>query len=264
MDWRVKVWGVRGSFPRPEPAYLQYGGNTSCISLERGGRLTVLDAGSGLPCLARELADRKLGRLDIFISHAHLDHVLGLFCFPPLHDPDMEIHLYGGAGLQKSLETLIGPPYWPLGLRGCQARVDFHELTPGARFCMGGLSGYTIAGNHPGESLLCRLEEDGKSLVYALDCETEETVFERLSRFSRGTDLLIWDASYTRADKRLGWGHSTWEEGLALCREAGAKRVLMTHYSQDYPDQFLRERELEAQKAGRACIFAREGMVLDL
>jgi len=264
MDWRVKVWGVRGSAPRPDPAYFQYGGNTSCISLERDGELAVLDAGSGLSRLAQDLTGREARRLDIFISHPHFDHVMGLFCFPPLHDRDVEIHLYGGAGLRKSLETLIDPPYWPLGLRDCMARLSFHELRPGERFQMGGFSGATTVGNHPGGSLLCRLEADGKGIVYALDCETDGDVFDRLSKFSLGADLLVWDASYTQADKRLGWGHSTWEEGLALCRAAGVKRVLMTHYSQEYTDQFLREQELKAQKADRACIFAKEGMVLDL
>ncbi len=264
MNWRIKVWGVRGSAPRPEPAYLQYGGHTSCISLERDGEAAVLDAGSGLPRLVGEPSVREAKRLDIFISHLHFDHVMGLFCFPPVHDPDREIHLYGGAGLQKGLETLVGPPYWPLGLRGCKAHLYFHELRPRERFRMGGFSGYTMAGNHPGGSLLCRLEADGKSLVYTLDCETDETMFRRLSEFSRGADLLIWDASYTRGDKRPGWGHSTWEEGLALRRDAGARRVLMTHYSQEYSDPFLQEQEREAQKACRACIFAREGMVLDL
>jgi len=247
-----------------EPAYLQYGGNTSCISLERSGELVVLDAGSGLSCLARELAGREIGRLDIFISHSHIDHIMGLFCFPPLHDPDTEIHFYGGAGLEKSLETLIDPPYWPLGVRDSRDHLHFHELRPGEPFRMGSFSGIAEAGNHPGGSLLCRLEADGKRLVYTLDCETDGDMFDRLTDLSRGADLLIWDASYTRADKRPGWGHSTWEEGLALCAAAGARRVLMTHYSQEYRDRFLREQELKAQKAGSACIFAREGMVLDL
>jgi len=264
MDWHIRLWGVRGSMPRPGPAYLRYGGNTACISLERDGELAVLDAGSGLSRLADGLAGRGSGRFDIFISHLHLDHVMGLFCFPPLHDPGAEIHLYGGPGLQKSLETLIGPPYWPLGLGDCEARLFFHELRPGESFQMGGLSGYTQAGNHPGGSLLCRLEAEGRSLVYALDCETDEAVFDRLSEFSRGAGLLIWDASFAPGEKKLGWGHSTWEEGIALGRAAGAERVLMTHYAQEYTDQFLREQELEAQRASRACIFAREGMVIDL
>jgi len=260
MDWRVTVWGVRGSMPRPEPAYLQYGGNTVCVSVERDGDVAILDAGSGLSALARKLAEGGPRRLDLFISHLHLDHVVGLFSFPPLFDPNVELHLYGAAGLQAGLETLYGPPYWPLGLGDCGARLRFHELRPGERFQMGAFSGYTTAGNHPGGSLLCRLEADGKRLVYTLDCEMDEEVSRRLTEFSRQADLLIWDASYTQRDKRPGWGHSTWEEGADLCRRAGAKRVLMTHYAQEYQDAFLREQEARAD----GCIFAKEGMALTL
>lgn len=264
MEQQVKVWGVRGSMPQPGPAYLQYGGHTACISLEREGELAVLDAGSGLSCLAKELEGKALRRLDLFLSHPHFDHMMGLFTFPLLHDPGMELHLYGGTGLQKNLETLIDPPYWPVGMRDCEARLFYHELRPGEQFRMGSFRGTVAAGNHPGGSLVCRLEADGKSLVYTLDCETDEAMFARLTEFSRGADLIVWDASYTRADKRPGWGHSTWEEGIALRRAAGAGRVLMSHYSPDYTDPFLQEQELEAQRADRTCIFAREGMVLDL
>jgi len=262
MDWQVKVWGVRGSIPRPEAAYLQYGGNTTCFSVERDGALAILDAGSGLRGLAEELAGRELRRLDLFVGHPHLDHIMGLVCFPPLQDPRVELHLYAGPGVRESLETLVNPPYWPVGLRDCRDHVRFHELRAGERFRMGGFDGCTMEGNHPGGSLLCRLEADGKRLVYGLDCEMDEAVFRRLSEFSQGADLLIWDACYTRTDKRVGWGHSTWEEGLALRRAAGVGRVLMAHYSPDYTDAFLREREAEAGEA--ACIFAREGMVLDV
>jgi len=260
MDWHVKAWGVRGSIPRPEAAYLQYGGNTTCFSVERAGELVILDAGSGLCGLAEEL--RGLRRLDLFISHPHLDHIMGLPCFPPLQDPEVELHLYAAAGVRESLETLVNPPYWPVGLRDFREHVHFHELRAGERFQIGGFSGRTMEGNHPGGSLLCRLEADGKSLVYTLDCEVNEAVLRRLTEFCQGADLVIWDACYTPADKRLGWGHSTWEEGLALRRAAGAGRVLMAHYSQEYTDSFLREQETRAGEA--ACIFAREGMVLDV
>ena len=86
----------------------------------------------------------------------------------------------------------------------------------------------------------------------------------RLEEFALDNALPIWDANFTQADKRPGWGHSTWEEGLALGRAAGAGRILMTHYSRDYTDAFLREQERLAQEQDGACLFAREGMVIDL
>lgn len=262
QTWRITIWGVRGSAPRPSRSCMEYGGNTVCITLEYQGRTVILDAGTGLTSLGRHLCDRKgTRRLDILLSHFHMDHVLGLFSFRPLFDPDMEIHLYGGKGLAQYLNTLIGPPFWPVGVQDVPARLEFHEIQPGGSFDLDGLSVSTLAGNHPGGSLLYRLEGGGKCLTYALDCETDGQTGPALTGFAQGSDVLIWDATYTRADLRSGWGHSTWEQGLELGRAAEAGLVLMTHYSWDYSDEFLRRQEALAGQDG-ICRFAREGMVI--
>ena len=263
-EWRVTIWGVRGSAPRPSRSCMEYGGNTVCTALKHDGHTVILDAGMGLAPLGQALAERKdIKRLDILLSHPHLDHVLGLFSFQPLFDPDMEIHLYGGEGLAKHLETLFGPPFWPVGIRDVPARLEFHEIQPGDCFGLDGLSVSTIAGNHPGGSILYRLDGGGNRLTYALDCEAQEEILPALGEFAQGSDLLIWDAAFTRLDLRPGWGHSTWAQGLELGRAAKAGQVLMTHYSWDYSDEFLRRQEKEAAKDG-ICRFAREGMVVAL
>lgn len=264
QEWSVTVWGVRGSAPRLSAGCVEYGGNTACISLEYGDRAVVLDAGTGLSPLGQALAGRReIRRLDILLSHLHMDHVLGLFSFRPLFDSGMDIHIYGAAGLARGLEALIGPPYWPLRLGDFPARPAFHELQPGDSFGLDGLEVSTMAGNHPGGSILYRLDGGGKSLTYALDCEADGQTFPALTRFARGSGLLIWDASFTAADLRPGWGHSTWEQGLELGRAAGAGQVLMTHYSWEYTDAFLRRQEELACRDG-LCRFAREGMVIVL
>ena len=89
-------------------------------------------------------------------------------------------------------------------------------------------------------------------------------MFDRLKRFSQGSDLLIWDASYIETDKHPGWGHSTWAEGLELGRSAGVKQILMTHYSREYTDTFLQKQEQIARQRDSLCRFAREGMVICL
>ena len=91
----------------------------------------------------------------------------------------------------------------------------------------------------------------------------DQDMHTALAHFAQNADLLIWDASFAPGDLIKGWGHSTWEEGLALGRQAGAKRVLMTHYAQSYSDVFLSEQEALGGTDGR-CLFAREGMVLRL
>lgn len=264
--WKITVLGVRGSLPVPDRQFLEYGGNTSCIAVEHGGGLLCLDAGSGLSGLDRLLEERK--RLDLLISHVHLDHIIGLLGLHALFRPGLEVHLYGeardGVSFRRRLDSFAGRPYWPVCVSEFSSRPQFHELRPGDRLHLCGIEISTLRGNHPGDSLLYRLDGQGRSLTYALDCEMDKETFSALEDFARGTDLLIWDAAYTAADRRPGWGHSTWEEGLAAGRAAGAKRVLMTHYCREYNDQFLREQELAAQKADGSCIFAREGMVIEL
>lgn len=263
-EWRITVWGVRGSAPRPSPECMEYGGNTVCTALEHDGHTVILDAGTGLAPLGQALAERKeIKRLDVLLSHLHLDHVLGLFSFQPLFDPGTEIHLYGGEGLAKHLEALFGSPFWPVGIRNVPARVEFHEIQPGDCFRLDSLSVSTMAGNHPGGSILYRLEAGGKRLTCALDCEADRQVLSALAEFARGSDLVIWDATFARPDLRPGWGHSTWEQGLELGRAAKAGQVLMTHYSWNYSDEFLRRQEEEAAKDG-VCRFAKEGMVIAL
>lgn len=262
--WKVTVWGVRGSLPRPSPACMEYGGNTACIALEQKGHILVLDAGTGLLSLGQALASQKnIKRLDILLSHFHIDHVMGLYAFPPFFDPDREIHLYGGTGLARYLETLVGPPFWPLGIHGSPAKVSFHEIQPKDSFCLDGLTVCTMAGNHPGGSLLYRIDGSGKRLTYALDCEAGGPVFSSLAEFAHKSDLLVWDASFTSLDLRPGWGHSTWEQGLELGCAAQARQVLMTHYSWDYLDELIRCQEMQAGQEG-ICRFAKEGMVITL
>lgn len=263
---KLTVWGVRGSFPVAEPEFLEYGGNTTCLSAELEGGTVILDAGSGLARLGQRLKGTK--RIDILLSHLHLDHVMGLAAFSPLYEAGTQVHFYGearaGVSLRQQLEALIGPPYWPVGLSQVRAGLHYHELQPGAHISLAGTQISALRGCHPNESLLYRLEAGGHSLVYALDCETSGPMFDALADFARGASLIVWDASFVREDLRPGWGHSTWEQGLALRRAANAEQILMTHFHQNYTDQFLREQERLARRADGACLFAKEGMVIQL
>ena len=261
----VTVLGTRGSFPMTGGDFLEYGGNTSCFLADLGGETVILDAGSGLASLGNSVplpGGRR--RVHVLLSHLHLDHIMGFFSFPLFYDRSAEISLYGDTGLRSRLGAVLGPPYWPLGLEDFPARVEVRELAPGARLTLGnGVSVSTLRGNHPGDSLLYRLEEGGKTIVYALDCEMDENTRTALTRFARNADLLIWDATFAPGELKKGWGHSTWQEGLALGGEAGVKRVLMTHYAQTYSDRFLWEQEQLAAADSR-CLFAKEGMVISL
>lgn len=265
--WNLTAWGVRGSMPAAGREYVEYGGNTSCISVECGEDLVVFDAGSGLQQLGAHLGAHK--RIDLFLSHMHIDHLMGLFVFAPLHDAGTELHLYGeargGISFQQQLKTLIGPPYWPLSLESFKARIILHETEPDRQIVLpGGETVRTMRGNHPNTSLMYRLESLTRSVVYTLDCELTDTLRPELIRFCRDADVLVWDASFTHEDlaKCPGWGHSSWEQGVGLRREARAKQVLMCHYSQNYTDSFLKSQEALAVQSDPSVCFAKEGMAI--
>lgn len=268
METTLTIWGVRGAFPVANRRFLDYGGNTSCIALRRGDQMLCLDAGSGFVELCRHMEGVR--RLDILIGHVHMDHVLGLYNLSACPCP--EIHIYGearqGIPFETQVRSLTNRPYWPVEIGDMSDRVHIHQIGEGAAWELPwgeeAIRVSTLRGNHPNECTLYQLEWAGRRLVYVVDCEMSPAMETALAGFARGCSLLIWDANFVRADKRVGWGHSTWEEGLAMAQAAGAEQVLMTHYSTHFTDEFIREQEALAKARCSFCQFAREGMVIAL
>jgi uncharacterized protein YdhG (YjbR/CyaY superfamily) len=131
---RVKVWGARGSVPTPGPSTNRYGGNTSCLQVTLSdGRLLVLDAGSDIRALGLRLAGRAR-RIDILLTHLHLDHIHGLMFFAPLFTPDAEIVIWGppdAETLRERLARYLSPPLTPLHLHELRARISFRACPKG-------------------------------------------------------------------------------------------------------------------------------------
>lgn len=93
---KVRIWGCRGSLPTPGRETVGYGGNTSCVEVAlENGDVLVLDAGSGIRRLGLELLERGIRRLDLLLTHLHLDHVEGLRFFAPLFDARVRLVIWG-------------------------------------------------------------------------------------------------------------------------------------------------------------------------
>ena len=266
----LRVWGTRGSFPAAGKQYMRYGGNTSCFSVEYGGCLFILDAGSGLAVLGEQLKKRAdIRDIHIFLSHLHIDHVIGLYPFLAMaaDRQTVQIHLDERSAEGGGLSRLIGRPYWPYSIG--EAGIGLSPFGPGTALHIetdaGAVDVSTMSGTHPGGCCWYRLQFGDKSAAYLLDCETGDDIEGKLTDFVSGADLMVWDAHFAPGKVRKGWGHSTWEDGLRLRRKAGAGKVLMAHYSNDYDDAFLEAQEAEALAVSEGgCIFAQEGMVIGL
>jgi ribonuclease BN (tRNA processing enzyme) len=256
---RAKVWGARGTIPSPGPQMTRYGGNTSCVSVEgEDGTLLVLDAGSGIRLLGGTLP-RSLQRVDILLTHLHMDHIIGLGFFSPLRWPEVEAHIWGPTGTALDLKTRLmrhlSPPYFPLHINELGSQLTLHEIAD-SRIEIGGFEIASTPVCHPGPTLGYRVSgPNGKRLAYLPDHEPALGVAdfplgpEWTSGFgiAEGADLLFHDAQYTDEEyaERTGWGHSTMAHALAFARMCGVRRMAIFHHDPNRSDA-----EIDAMVAG--------------
>ncbi len=260
--FRLTVLGTRGSIPVTNKACAVFGGSTSCYMVQAGGETVFLDAGSGL-VFAPDTFDRPPV---ILLSHLHLDHILGLGMYPRLSEEGAvtKLMLPGTSPMAaaRRLAAVYTPPFWPLLLTD-YAGTLITETIPRS-FFVGDIEIKTMMGRHPGSCLVFRLCYGGRSLVYVTDYEPDARSFKALISFSRGADLILYDAQYTPAEyeKRKGFGHSTAEKGIELLEKSGAERLLLIHHDPHATDEELlrRERELMRDDAH----YAREGEEISL
>jgi len=128
---KFKVWGARGSIPAPGPEMNRYGGNTSCVELELSdGSTLIIDAGTGIRSLGVGIA-KKLPKINILLTHLHLDHIQGLMFFPPCFRSDAEITIWGPSSPEASLEDriarYISAPLSPVEVRELPCSVAFRD-----------------------------------------------------------------------------------------------------------------------------------------
>ena len=256
---RLTVLGSRGSMPVTGADTLRFGGDTSCYLLEAGEETLILDAGTGLAG-ARLPKD---GPVHILLSHTHVDHILGLPMFSALLQPGRDVRLYGrtrdGMRLEEQLSRLLSPPLWPVGLSEYPARVSCHELPEALQLGAFAIDG--MEAEHPGGCTVLRVKARGKTVVYATDFGHSEAKIRELTAFSRGADLLLYDAQFLESElgRKGGYGHSTAEAGGRVWRDSGAKRLLLIHHDPKQTDEMLLRREAEL-----GLRFARQGEVIAL
>ncbi len=273
MAFSSKLWGVRGSIACPTPRHIAFGGNTSCIEVTAGDTHIVLDAGTGIRELGQSFMKRDVRRAHLLLTHTHWDHINGFPFFAPVYREDqafvvMAGHLGECGGVKQALAGSMARPMFPVPLEALRATMTFEDFSAGDSFVLtGGVRVRTAKLNHPDGASGYRIEHAGKSLCYVTDTEhvpgkPDENVLDLID----GADVVVYDSTYTDAEfpEKVGWGHSTWEEGVRLCQAANVAKLVIFHHDPEHEDVFMEKLETEARAAWDGAVVAREHMRIDL
>ena len=261
---QMTLWGTRGSLATPGAAMARYGGNTSCVSVYgTDGTVLVLDAGTGIRQLGLALP-RALHRVDLFLTHLHMDHIQGLGFFTPLYNPAVEVHIWGPASttlsLRHRLMRYLSPPLFPVRLRELPCQLVLHEM-PCADFDLGEFRISSALICHPGPTVGYRIATANATLAYVTDHEPALGIpefplnAEWTSGYTlaAGADLLIHDAQYSSEEyaKYIGWGHSSLPHAIAFAALATVQHLVLFHHDPAHTDQDIDRLTAEALAATR-------------
>ena len=296
--FRVRFWGVRGSYPTADPSTHDVGGNTSCVEVVVAGRRLIFDAGTGIIPLGKELCDGATSppAAYVFLSHTHIDHVMGLCFFEPLLTPMAHSFILGPGdthgALTRSLRHLTNSHLFPVSLDELKGKKEIFSLaggevirfrsrgqrpkTNGSRSTNGPVADelFVTTFKSPAHPLngvmLYRVHYQNKSVVYATDIEQQDGGYPEIIEFVRGADLLIHDAQYlheeyfSRDKPRKGWGHSTIDMAADVAKKAEVKRLVLFHHEPTHDDKTMRNIEKQAKRLFRSSVVAHEGMEIAL
>jgi len=294
---RLKFWGVRGSYPTVDRGSSKVGGNTSCVEVQVDERRLIFDAGTGIIPLGKELCNgiASPAAAYIFLSHTHIDHVMGLCFFEPLLTAKARTFILGPGrthgALTRSLNHLTHSDLFPVSLDELKGKKEIFSLA-GGEIIRFGLPGHRpkinparadICGEselriatykspaHPLKGvMLYRVFYGKKSLVYATDIEEQDGGYPEVIDFARGADLLIHDGQYlsdeyfSRTKPRKGWGHSTIELAIEVAKKAGVKQLALFHHEPTHDDKTMATIAERARQIFQSTIVAHEGLEIVL
>jgi phosphoribosyl 1,2-cyclic phosphodiesterase len=275
---------------------VNYGGNTACVEVRAGERTIILDAGTGIIPLGRELARRRALEVVLLFSHLHHDHTQGFPFFVPAYLPKTRLHIFGPGGTPETLSQVLQQNQsfetFPVSLRDMAASKDIRSLRESQVIVWDG-AGVRVADSgeglgddseavlirihksyaHPGGVYIYRITWRGKSVVYATDTEGYVGTDRRLVQFAKDADLLIHDAQYAEEHywgqlagfpSTQGYGHSTVAMACEVAAASEAGQLVLFHHDPSYADAQVAEMEAYARARFPEVQAAREGMEIAL
>lgn len=273
-EFVIQFWGVRGSIPTPGNQTARYGGNTSCVEMRVGGKRLIFDGGSGLHMLGRHLLKQMPLEAYMFFTHYHWDHIQGVPFFSPAYNAGNCFHIHGAVpdnqiSMKQHFIDRVLHPNSPVPLGGMKADLKFYDLVPGDAIAIDDITIETGPLNHPNGAMGYRVTWQGHSVFYCTDTEHfPDRMDENVLHLARDADYLIYDSMYTDEEynnpksPKVGWGHSTWEEGVKISEAANVKHFVKFHHEPGHNDDYLDQLKEKLLAVSPGAVLAQEGMII--
>lgn len=293
-EFKIKFWGVRGSYPVSGEKFVKYGGNTTCISMEIADKILIFDAGTGLINLGSEIIkEKKYNVMNMFFTHTHIDHVQGLPYFTPAYSGKKTLNVLGPTVFDKNIEevlaTLMSYQFFPVKLNqlSCNMRafhisdnqviilrkgekipLRYNKFHDNYVFKEGDVIVRMLREpNHPvGGVSIYKVEYKDKVVVFATDLEGYIGGNTNLIKFAKDADILIHDCAYSEEEylTKQGWGHSTPLMAVTNAKKANVKKLFLTHHEPYETDEVISNKLEVARKNFINSFLAYEGLEIEL
>lgn len=238
-----------------------FGGETSCVEIEGGETRIIIDAGSGLRRLGEKLmkgpCGKGQGRVHLFFTHFHWDHLIGLPFFAPVFVPGNQIHLYAvQPELEMCVRRLFERPFFPVSFEVLGAKIHFHSLAPRTSMKLGVFEITPYQLDHPDPCWGYRIEAETtagrKSYAHCVDSETTRVSREELGedlKLYQSANLCFFDAQYTLTEflTHMSWGHSAAPLGLEIGLREGVEKIVFAHHDPAASDRKIADAERQTR-----------------
>jgi len=232
-------------------------GSTVCALLESKEYFIILDAGFGIHKLNRYLKKGSKKPVLLFLSHFHLDHIVGIHVLNKF--PFRRLDIYGQKGTRKALNAIMKPPF-TFNVKDLNFPLKVHELSEGVHQLPFKVECRPLL--HATPCMGYRFELDGRSIAYC----TDTGICPGLRTLAKKVDLLILECSYLSGENHRNWPHMNPEQAARIANECDVKRLLLTHFD-SYRYQNISKRNEAgriARKTFRNTTIARDGMRIEL
>jgi ribonuclease BN (tRNA processing enzyme) len=220
--------------------------------IEEDGTAILLDCGNGVFSKLRRYRDYTAVDA-VVISHLHADHFLDLVPFSyaltyaprqqsvpvdrwPGTDTPARPKLYAPKGATEVFRRVVGA--W--GNEDLiENAFEVVEFDPSESFDVGSMRFRFQSVPHFTETFAIEIASTngGGRITYGADCSPNEALID----FAKGTDLLMIEATLPRPERTGMRGHLTPEEAADHAKKAGAKRVVLTHLSDELDELWVRK-----------------------